>query len=305
MITSVFSKSKPVNFIIVALAVVIVFVFANYQKFSFQFYTITEEFFKAIIALFCVFVLDFIISKNDLTKKNSYGIMTLGLAFAIFPETVIHTNMLIANMLVLFALRRLFSLHSKRKIKKKFFDATFWIGLATLFYTWAILFLIIVALALVYYWQNDIKNSIVAALGFVTVIILLLCYNIIFFDEYIGANNFQFSLNFDFSVYNSASKIIAITMISTAYLWSLVFYLKNISDKNKKMRPIHFLVILTSIIAFIIAFIAPEKNGSEFLFLFIPFSIVVANYLETITERWFKEVFVSLLLMTPILALVL
>ena len=79
--------------------------------------------FALLIVLFYVFLTDFIISKNDLTKSHSYGIMTLGIMIVVFPEIFNDINSLIANMLVLFGLRRLFSLHTKRALSKKFFDA--------------------------------------------------------------------------------------------------------------------------------------------------------------------------------------
>jgi putative effector of murein hydrolase LrgA (UPF0299 family) len=51
--------------------------------------------------------------------------------------------------------------------------------------------------------------------------------------------------------------------------------------------------------------ISPNKNGSEFLFLFAPLSIIITNYLETIKERWFKEALIIGLVVTPILILLL
>jgi hypothetical protein len=305
MITPLFSKSKPVNFVIVAAFTFFVFVFANYKAFNFEFVTISEQLLKAILTLLFILVLDFVIAKNNLTKKNSFGIMVLGLTFALFPETLKSTNILTANLLLLFALRRLLSLHTKQMLKKKFFDAAFWIALASLFYKWSILFLIVVVFALLFYWKDDIKNVAVACLGLLAVFILLLVYNVMFYDAYILKSNFQFETNLDISAYNSTAKLVAITILIAVYLWSSVFYMKSIKAKLQKMRPIHILVILYSVVALIIAAIAPQKNASAFLFMLAPYAIIVANYIETIDDRWFKEVFVTLLLITPIIALVL
>ena len=62
------------------------------------------------------------------------------------------------------ALRRLISLQSKLDIKKKLFDAAFWITIATLFYFWSMLFFALVIVALIYYSQNDIKLDVADAL---------------------------------------------------------------------------------------------------------------------------------------------
>lgn len=304
MITSIFSKSKPINYIIVMVVLVIAFALHFFYEVKDGNYTIIS-FIALSIGLFYVFITDFVISKNDLTKRNSYGIMLLALFFVIFPEVFGNINIMVANLLVLFALRRLFSLHTKRDLTKKFFDAVFWIALSALFYTWAVLYLFVVFIALGYYWQNEGKYIAVSLLGVVTVFILLVLYNIVFKDQYLSQTNFDFSYGFDFSDYNSLSEITKLTVVVALYLWSLIFYLKNTSEKNKTLRPIHTLIILASFIAIIIAVLAPEKNGNEIVFFMLPFSIIVANYIETVDKLWFKEMLVVLLILVPIINLLL
>lgn len=304
MITSIFSKSKPINYIIVMVVLVIAFALHFFYEVKDGNYTIIS-FIALSIGLFYVFITDFVISKNDLTKRNSYGIMLLALFFVIFPEVFGNINIMVANLLVLFALRRLFSLHTKRDLTKKFFDAVFWIALSALFYTWAVLYLFVVFIALGYYWQNEGKYIAVSLFGVVTVFILLVLYNIVFKDQYLSQTNFDFSYGFDFSDYNSLSEIIKLTVVVALYLWSLIFYLKNTSEKNKTLKPIHTLIILASFIAIIIAVLAPVKNGNEIVFFMLPFSIIVANYIETIDKLWFKEMLVVLLILVPIINLLL
>ena len=304
MITSIFSKSKPINYIIVMVVLVIAFALHFFYEVKDDNYTIIS-FIALSIGLFYVFITDFVISKNDLTKRNSYGIMLLALFFVIFPEVFGNINIMVANLLVLFALRRLFSLHTKRDLTKKFFDAVFWIALSALFYTWAVLYLFVVFIALGYYWQNEGKYIAVSLFGVVTVFILLVLYNIVFKDQYLSQTNFDFSYGFDFLDYNSLSEIIKFTVVLALYIWSLIFYLKNTSEKNKTLKPIHTLIILASFIAIIIAVLAPVKNGNEIVFFMLPFSIIVANYIETIDKLWFKEMLVVLLILVPITNLLL
>ena len=304
MITSIFSKSKPINYIIVMVVLVIAFALHFFYEVKDGNYTIIS-FIALSIGLFYVFITDFVISKNDLTKRNSYGIMLLALFFVIFPEVFGNINIMVANLLVLFALRRLFSLHTKRDLTKKFFDAVFWIALSALFYTWAVLYLFVVFIALGYYWQNEGKYIAVSLFGVVTVFILLVLYNIVFKDQYLSQTNFDFSYGFDFSDYNSLSEIIKLTVVVALYLWSLILYLKNTSEKNKTLKPIHTLITLASFIAIIIAVLAPVKNGNEIVFFMLPFSIIVANYIETVDKLWFKEMLVVLLILVPIINLLL
>ncbi|WP_299121192.1 DUF6427 family protein [uncultured Winogradskyella sp.] len=305
MITSIFSKSKPINFIIVAVFVILLFVITNFTSLFNDFNSTLVTAAKLVITLFLIFLLDFIVAKNNLTQRNSYAIMTFGLLFGMFPQAMKHSDLLLSNLFVFFALRRLISLHSNLHVKKKLFDAGFWIALAMLFYFWAILFFALVIVALIYHSQNEIKNTIIPFIGIATVIILLLVYNIIFQDTYIKPSNFHRYASLDFTAYNSKSNILKLTVLFTSLIWTLVYYFRTLPDKNKKLRPSYFLIAWASIMAILVAVIAPVKNGSEFLFLFAPFSIIMGNYIEVISERWFKEVFVTLLIITPIISLLL
>lgn len=305
MITSIFAKSKPINYIIVSLIIVIGFVLPVLLKSDFTDFTFGIPLLSLFIVQLYVFVTDFIISKNGLSKRHNYDILVLGLMVAIFPEIFNDFNFVIANLLILFALRRLYSLHTKRNLKKKFFDAVFWIGLASLFYAWSILFLLVVIVALGSYWQNEGKYLAIAFLGLVAVFVLLVIYNVLMKDAYLLPSNFDTDFSLDFSSYNNPSGITRLTLVAAIYVWSLVFYFKTFGSKIKSLKPIHTLILLSSLVASIIVFVAPEKTGREFVFLFVPFSIIVANYIETIQEKWFREVFVALLIIIPFVKLVL
>ncbi len=305
MITSVFSKSKPINFIIVTVFVILLFIIVNLGLLFSEANETVKAFVKLGIAIFSVFLLDFIISKNSLTQRNSYAIMTFGLLFGMFPEALKYSDLLFSNLFVFFALRRLISLHTNLHIKKKWFDAGFWIMLATLFYFWAILFFALVIVALIYHSQNDIKNVIIPFVGIATVILLLIAYNILVDNTYIKPSNFQRYASMDYTSYNSGAFILKFTILFTSFIWILVYYFRTLPEKNKKLRPSYFLIAWSSIIAILAAIIAPLKNGSEFIFLFAPYSIIMANYIEVISERWFREVFVTLLIITPIISLLL
>lgn len=305
MITSIFSKSKPINFIIVAGFVVSLFVITNFGLLFNDLDVTLKAVIKLVTTLFLIFLLDFIISKNSLTKRNSYAIMTFGLLFAMFPASLKYSDLLFSNLFVLFALRRLISLHSNINVKKKLFDAGFWIMLATLFYFWSILFFALVIVALIYHSQNDIKNVIIPFVGIATLLLFLLIYNIVFYDTYIRPSNFERYASLDYTDYNSGAFILKLTVLFTSFVWIIIYFFRILPDKNKKLRPSYFLIAWASVIAILIAIISPMKNGSEFIFLFAPFSIIMANYIEVISERWFKEVFVTLLIVTPIVSLLL
>ena len=94
--------------------------------------------------------------------------------------------------------------------------------------------------------------------------------------------------------------IIGIAILASLGLWSLLSYIRNLKSKIRRERPSHVLVIIAFLIGVVIVLIAPNKIGSEFIFIFAPLSIIIANYIESIKEQWFAELFIWILILTPI-----
>ncbi|WAC03891.1 DUF6427 family protein [Lacinutrix neustonica] len=142
-------------------------------------------------------------------------------------------------------------------------------------------------------------------LGLISIYVVAISYSLLVDDVFFSAFNWTPQISFDLSPFNSVQFIIAITMLVSFGLWSSIFYLRGIKNKKKTFRPSYSVVFSACIIATCIVIIAPNKNGSEFLFLFAPLAIIITNYIETIEERWFKEVFLMALLVIPFILLVL
>jgi hypothetical protein len=303
MITSIFRKSKPINSVIVIAFTVLLYVLTYYGVLVVSFDQFLLGLVNLVVVVFFILLLGFINAKNKLVPGNDYILMSIGLMLFMFPSTMGNTKLLLSNLFVLLAIRRLISLQSNLYVKKKLFDAGFWIAVATLFYFWALLFFPLVIVALIYHAQNDIKNIIIPFIGIATVLVLLVTYNLLFFDVYIKPSDFERLASVDYADYNDPKIILKLTVLFSAFIWTLVFYFKSLSDKNKSIRPSYFLLAWAAVLAVLVALIAPIKNGSEFIFLLVPFSIVLAIYIESIADRWFREVFVALFIVTPLISL--
>ena len=306
MITRFFSTSKPIHLVLVSF-----FVFGLFLVIRFGYYSegidstqILKELVLYSVTILSIFVLSFFVNKNNLTKQNSFKILFFSLFLACIPETIQHGNIIISNVFILFAIRRIISLRSNLSIKKKLFDAAFWIVLASLFYFWSILFLILVFAALIFYSIGQINNWIIPFTGILTVVLIVVCYYILTENSFGDINRYVDGLSFDFSNYNKLSLIISITIILSLGLWALFFYIRKLQDKTRAYRPSFILILIALIIGSTIVILAPNKNGSEFIFLFGPLAIIMTNYIESIKETWFAEVFVWLLIITPIAQLV-
>ena len=306
MITRFFSTSKPIHLVLISFFVLGLFlaVRLGYYSEGISALQIGKEVLLYGITLLSIFVLSFFVNKNNLTKQNSFKILLFSLFLACIPATIEYGSIIVSNVFVLFAVRRIISLRSNLHIKKKLFDAAFWIALASLFYFWAILFLILVFAALMFYSIGQSNNWMIPFTGIITVALIVVSFNIISQNTFGNMNTLIDTVSFDFSNYNQLNLMVSISVISLVGLWALFFYVKKLQDKSRALRPSFVLILIALIIGITIVVLSPNKNGSEFIFLFAPLAIITTNYIESIKKVWLAELFIWLLIITPIFQLV-
>lgn len=307
MITSIFSKSKSINFTIVFVVTLLAFLLARFEftKQSITLFFVIKQMAFLLLCYLTLFLLNFIVSKNSLTKSNNTEILLFSLFFLLIPSTTENTNILFSNFFVLLGLRRIISLRTERNEKKKLFDAAFWMAISSLFFFWSILFFVLILLTLALYANKNIRYWMIPFVGAVTVYIISVGASIIMYDSFNELVNIAPAFSYNFNSYNSIQYVVAITLLLSFGIWSSVFYLQNIKKQKRAYRASFKIIIMAAVMAFFIVFQAPNKDGSEFLFLFAPLSIIITNYLETIKEKWFKELFLSILIIVPVILLML
>ena len=307
MITSFFKTTKPFHFFLVILFSF--FIFCYYRKDlileDLSLVSIVQHFAIYLALIFSVVIQAFLVAKNNLTQKSSFNIVFLVLFFAIIPSTLIDNNLVLANLFIVLALRRLVSLKSNIAVKKKLFDAAFWIGIASLFYFWAILFFVLIFFAMLLYAIGHFKNWVIPFTALIVLFICITAYFILTSNTFLDIESYINTVSFDLSNYNNNALVIGISIIISISIWALFFYIKKIKELVRIKRTSYVLILYTLFIAFAIIVIAPEKSGAEFIFVFTPLAIISTNYLETIEDKWFGELFMWLLVFTVIVVLVL
>ena len=307
MITRFFSTSKPIHLVLTILFACILFFLVRKDLFvdGFSIAILFKQLGFFLLVLVSIALLSFMVNKNTLTQGNNYAILFFVLLIAMLPATLQYNNILWSNVFILLALRRIISLKSNLNIKKKLLDASIWITIASLLYFWSILFFALIFAALFLFAIPNIKNWVIPFIGVAIVVIITLAFSIVTTNTLDDFSWYIEPLDYDLSAYNNRQSIIAITLIVSLGLWALFFYIRSIKDKLKSLRAAHVLIMYAALTAIIIIGVAPGKNGSEFLFLFAPLAIIMSNFIETVTENWFAEIYIWLLIAVPIIGLVL
>ncbi len=307
MITRFFKTSKPIHLVIIVLFALMVFIITSLGNINegLSFGTAIKALSKYSVILISILTLSFLVKKNKLTKNNNYDVLIYGLLLAILPITMHVTNILLANFFILLALRRIISVRSNISVKKKLFDAAFWIAIATLFHFWAILFFVLIIAALLLYSIAHFKNWIVPFIGVLVVMLITTSYFVVVYGNFEELFNYLETISASFSSKTLTTLTFEVSIIGVLGTWALIFYSINLRQKQKAYRPMYMLILIAFLIGLVIIFISPNKDGSEFLFIFPVLAIIIANYLESVKQPWLAELYVWVLIFTPITLLML
>ena len=301
MLTSFFGKSTPVNVIAVVIFMTAFFAFANFDPLfaDFELLSFLEKLAVLIIFILSVLVLNFVAKKNELTKRSAYKILLFAVFATSFSALLRNDQAIIANFFVLLSFRRVISLKSRKVVQEKIFDATFWICIASLYYFWSILFLLVVFAGIIFY-ASYIKNFLIPIIAFLAVALITESAHLLIYDSFYSFSDWFQPMNFKFENYQDLSLLVPLSIILALLIWTMIFYLSVIQKASITRRPVLNLVMLSLATAICVAVLSHNKNGSEFIFFFVPLSIIASNYFGSKKDRIFKEILLFLLILMPL-----
>jgi hypothetical protein len=306
MITSVFSKSRPINYILITTLLVLCFLLFQFQT---NFNTISIfEIGKKIVLLFLLvgslFITNFITKKNGLSKDNSYTFLLFFVFLILFPKTLSNEFLIISNLFILLALRRLISMQSLITPKEKIFDASFWIFTASLFNFWCILFIFLVFFSIIFHVSRDYRNWLIPFIAFFTVLVVGVLGALVFNPNIIQNYVSQIVIDFDLKYIETIFQNIALSIyIITAFI-AFVSMILILSSKLSNLQSSYRKIMFAFIIGLVVFFISPNKDNSSLIYTFVPVSIMLTNYLETIHKYWIKETILGIIITASILTFI-
>ncbi|NAS10964.1 DUF6427 family protein [Poritiphilus flavus] len=292
MISNTFGNTKPVNFIIL-----LSFLFLFYWTLHlglFQKRYGLEEFALQLcvcaVLLFSIFVVDFIVKRNQITGTNAFTMLYFTMLIVVFPEVLMDNNGILSTFFLLLALRRLISLKSLKSIKLKLFDATLWIGVASLFYDWALLFVILVFVGIYFYEPKNFKNWLVPLIALFTVGAISWGFLILVGYTDFLTSHYRFSVNFEtdyFGSWGNLAKLIGYTVCTIlAGLFAFVRLGKLGLGRIITMR----LVAIALILGLVVTVLKTGQDTYPILLTFFPASVLLTKYVEVIKKVNLQEI---------------
>ena len=297
MIASLFSKTRPINYAFIF--IMLFFCFFLYQiqvpNESFNSNTLFSKIGVLLLVFFSFFLVNFISLKNALTQNDNYAILLYLVFIFLFPSVLNESKIVVSNVFLLLALRRLISLKTLSSSKEKIFDASFWIFLSAIFHFWSILYILLVFISIVFHSGKDYKNWILPFISFFCVWILYIATSLILYDNYsINKDVFEVSFNF-FDFKNSYENMTLAAFVSISVLF---FASQTIDYQNKplNMQSSYKQIYFAFILSIGIYVFSANKSNDLLLYSFAPLSILGANMFEKMENSIYKEVSLYLLL---------
>ena len=297
MIASLFSKTRPINYAFIF--IMLFFCFFLYQiqvpNESFNTNTLFSKIGVLLLVFFSFFLVNFISLKNALTQNDNYAILLYLVFILLFPSVLNDSKIVVSNVFLLLALRRLISLKTLSSSKEKIFDAAFWIFLSAIFHFWSILYIVLVFISIVFHSGKDYKNWILPFVSFFCVWILYIATSLILYDNYsINKDVFEVSFNF-FDFKNSYENMTLAAFVSISVLF---FASQTIDYQNKplNMQSSYKQIYFAFILSIGIYVFSANKSNDLLLYSFAPLSILGANMFEKMENSIYKEVSLYLLL---------
>jgi chromate transport protein ChrA len=187
MITSVFGKSRPFNYIlIISLFVIFYFLFVAMKMdglYSGSGWLTGLGILVFLIASF--FIANFIAKRNQLSRDNSFAFLFYCTHFLFFPNVFSRPELILSSFFILLSLRKIFSMQSMIHMKQKIFDASFWIVVASLFHFPAIFLMVLVFIAILLHAGSDYRNWMVPFIAFVTIAIIVAFLSLVFQPDWL------------------------------------------------------------------------------------------------------------------------
>lgn len=304
MITSVFKKSTPLNYILVVFLILVFFLIYQFQDLSWM--NMGVMIFHRIglitFLLASVFITNFVVKKNGLSKDSSYTIFFYFLFLIFFPSVLDNLNLILANFFILLALRRLISLQSLKASKEKIFDASLWIFVAALFHFWSILYIVLVFISIIFHVSRDYRNWILPFIALFTATIIFMLFSIFFGIDVVNYITKSVTVNFKIDYFVNNYQNGALSIFVSIALFFVVSMFATLSNRPLLLHTSFKKIIACFFIGVVIFLISSNKSNDLLIFTFAPLSIMATAHIEMAQQKLKQELVLGIFILCSLFA---
>lgn len=303
MLSRFFSKSQPIVFLALSFYMLLGFigaiVFYNYNEFNLLF--ILKQTGVFLLLVFLLLLINFICKRNEIDQQNAYAILFFSALSLNFPESIINYKAVMSLILVLLAMRRLLNLKNNTRHKKKIFEASFFLFLASLFYPWLIGLVLIIYLAIAFYSYHDTRNFIVPIMSFFSAYMISLVVHKIFSGHWLNIiDNFK-SIDVSFQIFYNNELIFGLSGCILFTVLIIPATIKQINQDNVQKKLMLRLLSATSIVFLLLILFFVDLTGDE-LFIYSGIVVLPSGNFLSFKKNWINEIIIIIFLISPLIS---
>ena len=298
MITSVFKKSTPLNFSLVVILMLVFFFLYQIQDptWTNSVISILQKTGTLVLLLGAIFLTSFISKRNGLSKDSTYTAYFYFSFLIFFPNLFNNPNLILANLFILLAIRRLISLQTLKQTKEKLFDASLWIFIAALFQFWSILYIILVFTSVIFHVSRDYRNWVIPFIALFAVSILFVLTSLIFDINSIAFLQESSKINLNIDYFTNNYQNAAFSIYSTVALFFVVSMFGSLSSRPLVLLSSYKKIIVSFFIGIIIFALSTNKSNELLVFTFAPMAIMATAHIEISQPKLKEEIVMFVLL---------
>jgi len=258
--------------------------------------------FNLIIAFILSFSQVILINKiasdfSLLPQKNYLTALVFLLLNCFYPSFFFINPVSVTNLFLLIILYQLFMIYETPEDYEKIFGIGFLIAIASMLYFPSIYFFLVVWIGFLIYRLFDWRAWIISLAGVATPYIFLFVYYF-WFDELKGKLlNYQEyfiqwnSINFPHDIFLR----IVLILFGGLTIVSLIRYNSTASDKVIRLRGINSILIWLFVLSLFSFFIFGIQKDLQIVFLFVPASVFIANFLYVFKKQFISDIILILM----------
>ncbi len=291
MLANFFEKTKPINSLLVGLLFCAGFFLYAFRIHSLEispkiFFIWGGYFFSSF---FFLLLSGFVSFQKKAIEQSLFIPLFVVLLFGMFPQVYQPNGILFLFFVLMLCYRKMTSLDQKGGELSKLFDSGLLMGVALVFCNWTLLYLVVLYSAIFLFGKVSFRNLLAPLFGLLLPSFFFFSYCFLFDQlEYFFAQFlFEFSVDFDF--YSSQKLWTPLKICLFLSLFSVIFNFRKIIVISDKFRLNYVLVLVAFVMGLGIIALTPHKNGTEFLFVLLPTSILIAQLVESISKIWLRD----------------
>ena len=292
MLANFLSKYKPINFISLLVFFFLNFCIAVFSSFFDDGYSLDIVINLGILALLfftIFFIFNFINTRNNLTFDNSYAYFLFIVLAVLLLSNLINYKILVKMTVYLLFLRKIYSLKSNKKTIAKLFDSGFWLGIFFILEPVFILLFILIYLSIYLHNKITIHTLFTPLMGFISPLIIFFTYTFWFDKTEEFTRLFYFDTRFSAELYVKSKYIWAIGTTFFLTIFAIILKSSKVLSVNNTFRKNWILLITNFFLLILLTILIPQKTESELIYILFPIAIILANGIELIEKKQFKD----------------